>query len=94
MSTMVQDASDNEHTKKEEVGGPLSADDLTPSILNPESSLPSLQILHLEPLLTWSIDRTRAAFVKENVWEDDSAANGRPGALNSTLQSQVLSLPV
>ncbi|KAG0160955.1 hypothetical protein PDIDSM_8487 [Penicillium digitatum] len=41
---MVQDASDNEHTKKEEVGGPLSADDLTPSILNPESSLPSLQI--------------------------------------------------
>ncbi|KAJ5499364.1 Calcium/calmodulin-dependent/calcium-dependent protein kinase [Penicillium expansum] len=44
MSTMFQDASDNEHTKKEEMDGLLSVDDLAPSILNPESPLPSLQI--------------------------------------------------
>ncbi|KAJ5835403.1 Calcium/calmodulin-dependent/calcium-dependent protein kinase [Penicillium robsamsonii] len=43
MSTMFQDASDNEHTKKEN-DGPLSVDELIPSILNPESPLPSLQI--------------------------------------------------
>ncbi|KAJ5237101.1 hypothetical protein N7489_007192 [Penicillium chrysogenum] len=44
MSSMFQDASDNENTKKEEVNGPLLVDDLVPSILNPESPLPSLQI--------------------------------------------------
>ncbi|KAF9238888.1 hypothetical protein DTO006G1_4163 [Penicillium roqueforti] len=49
---MFQDASDNEHTKKEEIDSPLSVDDLAPSfapsiapsILNHVSPLPSLQI--------------------------------------------------
>ncbi|KAJ5695301.1 hypothetical protein N7455_001795 [Penicillium solitum] len=44
MSTMFQDASDNEHTKKEDADSRLSVDGLVPSILNPESPLPSLQI--------------------------------------------------
>ncbi|KAJ5452623.1 hypothetical protein N7445_000806 [Penicillium cf. griseofulvum] len=43
MSTIFQDASDNESTKKEENDGTLSVDGL-PSIRNPESPLPSLQI--------------------------------------------------
>ncbi|KAJ5943691.1 hypothetical protein N7516_003859 [Penicillium verrucosum] len=44
MSTMFQDASDNEHTKKEDAHSRLLVDELVPSILNPESPLPSLQI--------------------------------------------------
>lgn len=44
MSTMFQDASDNENTKKEDADSRLSVDELVPSILNPESPLPSLQI--------------------------------------------------
>ncbi|KAJ5960838.1 uncharacterized protein N7479_007988 [Penicillium vulpinum] len=44
MSTMFQAAGDNEHTKKEESHENLSVDELLPSLLNPESPLPSLQI--------------------------------------------------
>lgn len=57
MSTMCQDASDNEYTKKEALDASLSVDD-APSILNPNSPLPSLQIrTDLPPIVRPSSSR-------------------------------------
>ncbi|KAJ5773799.1 hypothetical protein N7457_008695 [Penicillium paradoxum] len=56
MSTMFQDASDNEHTKKEGLCSSFSVDNV-PSILDPNSLLPSLQIRTDLPIVRPSSSR-------------------------------------